>query len=55
VWLKFEEDVVFRTDNPAWLEAMERFTTEVAKVVEPYLARNGGPIIMAQIENEYGE
>ena len=27
---------------------------EVVRYVEPHLARNGGPIIMTQIENEYG-
>ena len=25
----------------------------MASLLEPYLARNGGPVILAQIENEY--
>ncbi len=33
---------------------MSRFVKDMAALAEPYLARNGGPIIMAQIENEYG-
>lgn len=36
-----------------WLNASQAFVRAVVKVIEPYLARNGGPIMMAQIENEY--
>ena len=32
---------------------MGTFVTWIANTVEPYLAKNGGPIILAQIENEY--
>ena len=32
---------------------MAGFMREIASKVEPFLARNGGPIILAQIENEY--
>lgn len=32
---------------------MSRFVKDMAVMAEPYLALNGGPIIMAQIENEY--
>lgn len=53
-WLKLKEGVVFRTMNEVWLEASQRFVSEVVKRVEPFLARNGGPIVLAQIENEYG-
>ena len=31
---------------------MGTFVKKIATVMEPYLARHGGPIIMAQIENE---
>ena len=33
---------------------MARFVSDIAKLVTPYLAKNGGPIVLAQIENEYG-
>lgn len=32
---------------------MARFVTDMVKLATPYLAGNGGPIIMAQIENEF--
>ena len=34
--------------------AVERYFRELAKVVRPHLIANGGPILMVQIENEYG-
>jgi hypothetical protein len=33
---------------------MKKFVLEIVDYVTPYLAKNGGPIILAQIENEYG-
>ena len=32
---------------------MQTFVQEIANISQPYLAQNGGPIILAQIENEY--
>jgi hypothetical protein len=32
---------------------MSKFVYSIARKVEPYLARHGGPIILSQIENEY--
>jgi len=54
MWLKNEPGIIFRTYNEIWLDAMKKFVTDVVRLVEPFLARNGGPIIMLQIENEYG-
>ena len=31
---------------------MKSFVDEISNIVRPYLAKNGGPIILAQIENE---
>ena len=31
---------------------MESFVNEISNQARPYLAKNGGPIILAQIENE---
>jgi beta-galactosidase GanA len=54
VWMKFQPNVTFRTDNEAWYLRSEKFVQVVLNLVEPHLARNGGPIVLAQIENEYG-
>ena len=54
VWLNFIPGMSLRSDSPAWEKEMERFVTGITKITEKYLARNGGPIILAQIENEFG-
>ena len=41
-----------RCDDTVWKTEMEGFVRAVADVMRPHLARVGGPIIMAQIENE---
>lgn len=43
-----------RSNNIPWKKEMGRFVKDIAKYATPHLAKNGGPIIMAQIENEYG-
>ena len=53
VWLLHVPGISFRDANSEWEDAMGTFVTWIADTVEPYLAKNGGPIILAQIENEY--
>lgn len=55
VWLKDIPGIVFREDNPAWMSALTTFVNVVLAEVQPQLATNGGPIIMLQIENEFGD
>nr|GMC50041.1 beta-galactosidase 15-like [Ipomoea batatas] len=45
-----------RTANEVYMHAMKNFTTLIADMVkkEKLFASQGGPIILAQIENEYG-
>ena len=53
LWLKHVENFTCsRCADPVWEAEMKRFVVKVADVMRPYLAREGGPIIMAQIENE---
>lgn len=42
------------TEDAHFMKAQERYLNAIAKVAEPYLAKNGGPILMTQLENEYG-
>ena len=42
-----------RSSNPNWEKYMKSFVDEISNVARPFLAKNGGPIILAQIENEY--
>ncbi|MRR22973.1 beta-galactosidase, partial [bacterium] len=40
--------------DPAYMKAAERYLSRLADVLRPHLVTNGGPLIMIQIENEYG-
>lgn len=47
-------DIKLRCRDPRYMVAAERYLTEMAKQVKPLLVTNGGPVLMVQIENEYG-
>lgn len=49
------KDIKFRTtENKRYMEPAEAFLKEVAKICRPYLVKNGGPILLTQLDNEYG-
>uniref|UniRef100_A0A0C9RYA0 Beta-galactosidase n=1 Tax=Wollemia nobilis TaxID=56998 RepID=A0A0C9RYA0_9CONI len=56
VWLHLIPGIQFRTDNGPFKTEMERFTKKIVDMMkqEKLWASQGGPIILAQIENEYG-
>uniref|UniRef100_A0A7N0TW98 Beta-galactosidase n=1 Tax=Kalanchoe fedtschenkoi TaxID=63787 RepID=A0A7N0TW98_KALFE len=56
VWLKYVPGVEFRTDNEPFKANMQRFTEKIVSLIkaEKLFETQGGPIIMSQIENEYG-
>ncbi|KAF8388821.1 hypothetical protein HHK36_025501 [Tetracentron sinense] len=56
VWLKYVPGISFRTDNEPFKAAMQGFTTKIVNMMkaERLFESQGGPIIMSQIENEYG-
>ena len=37
-----------------FMRAQERYLKAISKVVKPFLIKNGGPILMTQLENEFG-
>jgi hypothetical protein len=48
-------DLKIRTlHDKRFMAAQTRYLEAVAKVAKPFLASNGGPILMTQLENEYG-
>jgi len=47
-------DIRIRCMDTRYTEAAERYIRELAKIVKPFQVINGGPIIMLQVENEYG-
>ncbi|XP_051152591.1 beta-galactosidase-like isoform X2 [Andrographis paniculata] len=56
VWLKYEPGIEFRTNNEPFKVAMEGFVKKIVEMMksERLFQPQGGPIIMSQIENEYG-
>ena len=53
-WLLKKKDIRLREDDPYFLERVALFEKEVAQQVAGLTVRHGGPIIMVQVENEYG-
>ncbi|XP_068660486.1 beta-galactosidase 7-like [Aristolochia californica] len=55
-WLHQMKGIELRTDNEIYKNEMQNFTTLIVEMVkkENLLAPQGGPIIITQIENEYG-
>ncbi|XP_071723049.1 beta-galactosidase-like isoform X2 [Rutidosis leptorrhynchoides] len=56
VWLKYVPGMEFRTDNGPFKAAMQKFTEKIVGMMkeEKLFQTQGGPIILSQIENEYG-
>ena len=53
-WLLKKKDIRLREDDPYFLTRVKAFEAEVGRQLAPLTIQNGGPIIMVQVENEYG-
>lgn len=54
-WLLKKKDLKVRTINDSYfVDRTKMFLNEAGKQLAPYQIQNGGPIIMVQVENEYG-
>ena len=53
-WLLKDEDIQLRTRDPRYMAAAKRYLREVGRVLGPLQVTKGGPILMVQVENEYG-
>lgn len=47
-------DIKIRCMDPRYMEAVTRYLEHLSKEVRPLQCTRGGPILMVQIENEYG-
>jgi len=54
VWLYRHDNVGIRADEPQFLRAVADYLEQLAAVVAPRQVDRGGPVILVQIENEYG-
>ncbi len=53
-WLLKKKDIRLRESDPYFLERVDKFQKSVARQVSGMTISKGGPIIMVQVENEYG-
>ncbi len=53
-WLLKKKDIRLREQDPYFMERVELFEKKVAEQLSSLTIQNGGPIIMVQVENEYG-
>ncbi|MCP5532017.1 MAG: beta-galactosidase [Akkermansiaceae bacterium] len=53
-WLLKNPDIHLRSKDPKFMEASRRWFKEVGKQLAPLEVHNGGPILLTQVENEYG-
>ncbi|MDE6278077.1 MAG: beta-galactosidase [Muribaculaceae bacterium] len=53
-WLLRKDDIRLREDDPLFLERVGHFQEALAAQLQDLTADKGGPIIMIQVENEYG-
>ena len=54
-WLLKKKDIRLRENDPSFLERVDKFQKAVAaQVADLTIADGGNPIIMVQVENEYG-
>jgi len=53
-WLLRDPNMQLRTTYPGFMEPARRYLREVGRVLAPLQITRGGPILMVQVENEYG-
>ena len=53
-WLLKKKDIRLREQDPYFMSCVDRFEKKVAEQLAPLTIQRGGPIIMVQVENEYG-
>ncbi|UOE44188.1 glycoside hydrolase family 35 protein [Agromyces larvae] len=53
-WLFRDAEVGVRRSEPRYLDAVTRYLERVYEIVAPRQIDDGGPVVLVQIENEYG-
>lgn len=53
-WLFADPQLHLRTQDPVYLQAVERYFQRLGQELSPLMAARGGPIVAVQVENEYG-
>ena len=53
-WLLKDHSTVVRSSDPKFMDPAKRWLTRLGQELAPLQFGNGGPIILVQVENEYG-
>lgn len=53
-WLFADPHLQVRTQDPAYLAAVDAYFQRLGQELAPLMAARGGPIVAVQVENEYG-
>jgi beta-galactosidase len=53
-WLLKDRGIIVRTSDPKFMEPAKRWIARLGQELAPLQIGNGGPIILTQVENEYG-
>lgn len=53
-WLLKDRQICLRSSDPKFMSSVSDYFKVLSEKIRPYLATNGGPIILAGVENEYG-
>ena len=53
-WLLKDRTICLRSSDPAFMEPVSEYFKVLGEKIKPYMFTNGGPIILAGLENEYG-
>ncbi|WP_313468761.1 beta-galactosidase [Carnobacterium sp.] len=53
-WLLPYRDMRIRSSDPTFIEKVSRYYEKLFEVITPLQLDHGGPVIMMQVENEYG-
>ncbi len=53
-WIQTDENMEIRCSNKAYISHFDSYLDRLFLEIRPLLSTNGGPVIMMQLENEYG-
>ncbi len=53
-WLLADPQIILRSDDPKFMQPVERWLKRLGQELAPLQATRGGPIFAVQVENEYG-
>ncbi|PCG98823.1 Glycoside hydrolase, family 35 [Penicillium occitanis (nom. inval.)] len=54
-WLSQIQNLTVRSNNPQFLEHSDYYFGNLSQQISKYQVSQGGPILLAQVENEYGQ